>query len=148
MIKNVLIATDGSTHAMHAAMLGVELAKNCGGKVNALFVADDERYFEPMGGVSYNIADKVVQDLKAEVQMEGESATKMVEDLAKKAGVPIEKKIVVGHPAEEIMKFADNLTADIIVLGSIGMRGVRKFQLGSVTDKIVHNSMIPVLVVY
>jgi nucleotide-binding universal stress UspA family protein len=148
MVKNVLIATDGSKHAEDAAKLGVELAKNCGGKVFALFVADNERYFEPMGGVSYNIADKVVQGLKAELKLEGENATKEVEDLATKAGVPIEKKIIEGHPPEEIMKFADNIKADMIVLGSIGLRGIRKFQLGSVTDKVVHNSKIPVLVVY
>jgi nucleotide-binding universal stress UspA family protein len=148
MIKNVLVATDGSAHAKHASELGVELAKNSGGKVFALFIADKSRYFEPMGGVSYNIADKVVQGLKSEIQAEGENATKHVEEMAKKAGVPVEKKIIEGHPADDIMKFAEDIKASVIVVGSIGLRGIRKFQLGSVTEKVVHNSKVPVLVVY
>jgi nucleotide-binding universal stress UspA family protein len=148
MMKNVLVATDGSTHAQHASELGVELAKNCGGKVFALFVADVGRYFEPMGGVSWNIADEVVQGIKSEVQAEGENATKQIEEIAKKAGVPVEKKIIEGHPADDILKFADEIKASVIVVGSIGLRGLRKFQLGSVTDKIVHNSKVPVLIVY
>jgi len=80
MMKNVLVATVGSAHAKHASELGMELAKNCGEKVFALFVGDVGRYFEPMGGVSRNIADEIVKGTKSEVQAEGENAIKQIEE--------------------------------------------------------------------
>ena len=92
MMKNVLIATDGSAHANHVSELGVELSKNCGEKVFALFVADVGRYFEPMGGVSWNIADEVVQGIKSEVQAEGENSTKQIEEIAKESWSPGREK--------------------------------------------------------
>ncbi|MDD1753129.1 MAG: universal stress protein [Methanotrichaceae archaeon] len=121
MMKNVLIATDGSAHANHVSELGVELSKNCGEKVFALFVADVGRYFESMGVVSWNIADKLIQGIKSEVQEEGENATKKVGEAAKKTRVPIERKIIEGHPADDIMKYAEDIKASVIVVGSISL---------------------------
>lgn len=62
------------------------------------------------------------------------------------ANVAAEKKIVEGNPAEEILKMAGGV--DVVVMGSIGRTGLGKYLLGSVTDKVVRNSKVPVMVVY
>jgi nucleotide-binding universal stress UspA family protein len=67
--------------------------------------------------------------------------------LAKKSGVPVERKFIEGHPAEEILKVAEDTPMDVIVIGSIGKTGMSKFLLGSVADKVVRHSRVPVLVI-
>jgi len=55
--------------------------------------------------------------------------------------------VLEGHPASDIMKFAQDSKMDLIVIGSIGVTGLDKFLMGSVAEKIVRNSKMPVLVV-
>jgi nucleotide-binding universal stress UspA family protein len=143
MFEKILIATDGSPHSQRAAKAGIDLAKLAGGKVTALHVVDLDRF---LGDMSYNIADKVVEGTRARMNSEGEAATKQIEELAKSAGVPVEKKTIEGHPADEILKAAASM--DTVVIGSIGRRGMGKFLLGSVAEKVVRNSKVPVMVVY
>jgi nucleotide-binding universal stress UspA family protein len=141
--ENILIATDGSVHSIRAARAGIELAKLSGGKVTGLYVVDTNR---ALSDVSSNIANEVFQGLKATMKKEGEHATNYVEESAKMANITVEKKIVEGNPAEEILKMSGGM--DVVVIGSIGRTGLDKYLLGSVTDKVVRNSKVPVLVVY
>ena len=143
LFKKILIATDGSENSKRAVNAGIEIAKMFDGKVTAVFVSDPRRYF--MGEVSHNIADKVMEGVKNEVTREGETAIRYAEEGAKLASVPFEKKIVEGHPAEEILNLGGSM--DLIVLGRMGLTGMPKFLLGSVAEKIIRNSKVPVHVV-
>ena len=100
-----------------------------------------------MGDISHNIADKVMASAREAVLSEGESATRKVEELAGAVGISIEKRIVEGQPAAEILRLAEELPADLIVVGSMGRTGLSRFLLGSVAEKVVRNSKVPVLVV-
>jgi len=146
MFKNIVVATDGSKHSENAASIGLEIAKLTSGKVTTLYIADSGRYIVPVD-VSYNIADDVIKSVKRSVLDEGEAALRRVEEKALEAGVPVESKLVEGNPADDIIKTAGELGADLIVMGSIGKTGIEKFLLGSVAEKVVRNSKIPVLVV-
>jgi nucleotide-binding universal stress UspA family protein len=143
MFGKILIATDGSEHSTRAAKSAIELAKLSGGKVTALYVVDVNR---ALSDVSSNIAGEVYEGLKKTMMKEGEQATNYVEESAKMANVPLDKKVVEGNPAEEILKMAGGM--DVVVMGSIGRTGLGKFLLGSVTEKVVRNSKVPVMVVY
>ncbi len=77
----------------------------------------------------------------------GETAIKYIEEKAKREGVDIKKWIVQGHPAEKILKLAEEQSIDLIVMGTLGRSGIEKFLLGSVADKVIRNSRIPVLTV-
>ena len=79
--------------------------------------------------------------------IEGSNATKRVVEIASDAGVEVEEKMLEGHPAEEIMQIGEEVSADLIVMGSIGKSGLDRFLLGSVADKVARNSKIPVMVV-
>ena len=143
MFENILIATDGSLHSIRATKSAIELAKLSGGKVTALYVVDVNR---ALSDVSSNIANDVFEGLKKTMTKEGEAATRSVEESAKMANVTTEKKVVEGNPAEEILKMAGGM--DVVVMGSIGRTGLGKYLLGSVSDKEVRNSKVPVMVVY
>ncbi len=72
---------------------------------------------------------------------------KYVEDLAAKEGLDVKKWVVEGHPAEGILKLANEQSVDLIVMSTLGRSGIEKFLLGSVADKVIRHSRIPVLVV-
>jgi nucleotide-binding universal stress UspA family protein len=143
MFQKILIATDGSENSNRATKAAIEIAKNFGGKVTALFVADPGRYFS--GEISYNIVNEVVEGIKKEVMKEGEAAIRHVEEEAKLAAVPFEKTIVEGHPAEQIIRLGSNM--DLIVIGKMGLTGLPKFLVGSVADKVISGSSVPVQVI-
>ena len=63
------------------------------------------------------------------------------------ADIKVETKILTGNPAEEIIKAARENKADLIVMGTRGRTGVDLFVFGSVAEKVVKNSKIPVLTV-
>jgi nucleotide-binding universal stress UspA family protein len=148
MFENIILATDGSKHSQKAAETGIELAKSTKGKITALFVIDIAKEYEGIGGVSWNIADKVVEGIKASLQQCGNDALKSVGEMAMKAGVPFEAKIVEGQPATEIMKMAETTNADLIVMGRLGRTGIGKFLMGSVSEKVIRHSRVPVLMVH
>lgn len=146
MFENILIATDGSKHSETAAEKGLEMARLSRGKVTALYVADIRRYVVP-GDLSSNMADDMIRSMKSSALAEGESAIKRIEEVAKEASVPFEGKVIEGHPADDILNFAGRSGIDLIVMGGIGKTGLEKFLLGSVAEKVVRNSKVPVMVV-
>ena len=149
MFERILIATDGSKFSEKAAKVGIELAKLSGGKVIIVYVADISKYVSsaglipPFGGVSPD----AINDVVASIRETGEKATLQVNELARAAGVISERRIVEGNPHSEILRIAEDEKIDAIVMGSIGKTGLERFLMGSVAEKVVHNSKLPVLIV-
>jgi nucleotide-binding universal stress UspA family protein len=145
MFEKILVATDGSECSNRAAEVGVGLAKLSSGKVTALYVA--QRKSAPIGGLTGDKLDEVVSGMWRAVREEGDMATKHVEEMAMKSGVSVERRVIEGHPASEILRLAEETPMDVIVIGAIGKTGLTKFLLGSIAEKVVRNSKVPVLVV-
>jgi nucleotide-binding universal stress UspA family protein len=149
MFERILIATDGSKFGEKAAKVGIELAKLSGGKVIIVYVADINKYtssaglISPFGGPSPEAIDNVV----ANIREAGEKATLHVKELARASGVTSDRLIVEGNPPSEILRIAEDDKIDVIVMGSIGKTGLEKFLMGSVAEKVVHDSKLPVLIV-
>jgi nucleotide-binding universal stress UspA family protein len=140
MFEKVLISTDGSEHSERAARAGVELAKLAGGSVTALYIVDTSK----MGHLPDDMLLFSIRDI---LNREGKEAVSYVEKLAKEAGVAFEKTVKEGNPGEEIIDFAKGAGMGVIVMGSVGRTGLDKFLLGSVAEKVVRNSRVPVLTV-
>jgi nucleotide-binding universal stress UspA family protein len=68
-------------------------------------------------------------------------------DSLKKRGVTVQTMVSTGNAAEEIIKAADDTKADLIAMSTHGRSGLRRLAFGSVTDKVLHHSKIPVLMV-
>ncbi len=81
------------------------------------------------------------------LRQEGDTAIEYVKDRVGATGLEVEGIIAQGHPADEIIKYAENNSIDLIVMGTLGKSGLDRFLLGSVADKVVRNSKIPVIVV-
>ena len=147
MFERILIATDGSKHSERAAEAGIEMAKLYGSAVTALFVVDIGKEYAPLGDLISKVADDMIAGIRGNLQKQGDEATKRVEEIAEKAGIAVTKKITEGYPAEDIIQIAEEGDMNLIVMGGIGATGLERFLLGSVADKVVRSSRIPVLVV-
>ncbi len=140
LYKKILIATDGSEYTKNSIDYGVELAKNTEAKLHAIYVIDTAAFASiPM--------DAAWESMYELLKQEGDEATKYVADKAEAEGLTVERLTVEGHPAEEITKFAEKNSIDLIVMGTLGKSGLDRFLLGSVAEKVVRTSKIPVLVV-
>ena len=85
--------------------------------------------------------------MKEILQKQGDEAIKRIEEMAKTAGVSAAREIIEGYPADTIIQIAEKENMSLIVVGYIGASGLERFLLGSVADKVVRNSKVPVLVV-
>jgi len=140
MFEKILVATDGSEHGLKAAKVAVELAKLSGGKVTAIYVADTSR-------TAHLPDDMLIFSIRELLLKEGKEAVQQVEKLAKDAGVNFEMTVAEGNPGGEIIRYAEKSGMDIIIMGTVGRTGLDRFLLGSVAEKVVRNSKIPVLTV-
>jgi len=144
MFKHILIATDGSAASEHAAKLAVSLARVHSAKLTAVYVADPYPYvgigeINPMGFQAY-------MDVAHE---QASRAHAVVDALCKQESPAIALQVRMVEevaPAAGIVQSAKEIGADLIVLGSHGRSGIARLMLGSVADRVVHESTIPVLI--
>ena len=81
------------------------------------------------------------------LRKEGEKAVYEVKKRGETAGVEVREVLQEGHPSSEIINFAENNTADLIVMGTLGKTGLDRFLMGSIAEKVVRGSKVPVMVV-
>jgi nucleotide-binding universal stress UspA family protein len=138
--QKILIATDDSEASEKAADFGIETLRFEGAKIYAVYVIDTGSY----GSVP--VDEKKLKRIE-HLEEIGHKATSYVEKKAKDSGMEVESVVLQGNPAEEIVDFAEEQRVDMIVVGSLGKSGIKRFMLGSVSEKVVRRAKIPVLVV-
>ena len=143
MFKQILVPIDGSAPASLAVSKAIGLAQAFGSTVTAIYVIDPY----PFTGVGTEFAygqDQYIAVAKAEAATSLESANTTL----KAAGVNAGTLVVEGHSVHRsILETAQSIGADLIVMGSHGRRGIEKLVLGSVTQRVLGDAHLPVLVV-
>ena len=139
--EKILIATDGSEYTKNAVDYGIDIAKNTGAKLFAIYVVDTAAFASiPM--------DAAWESMYELLKQEGDLAIKFVAERAEAEGLEVEGNLIEGHPADEIIRYSEKNSISVIVMGTLGKSGLDRFLLGSVAEKVVRNSKIPVLVVH
>ncbi len=142
--RNVLLASDGSPCAQRAASYAVEMAKMAGTTLTVLNAYEDLYSVTAPGQVDAPIS---TSEIGIYAKQWLEYVAQPVRELAKEAGVHCTYVQEDGKPEETILKFADQHRADLIVIGSRGLRGYQRMLLGSVSNRVVHRADSPVMVV-
>src|SRR5215216_3676426 len=133
----ILVATDGSEEADLAAQSAADLAARTGSELHVTHVGTALSHVECMGAVTKELLDKEAKEV-LEAQLE-----RMEE-----AGASVtEAHLMSGRADEEIIFLAEGVGADLVVVGSRGLGGVRRTLVGSVSDSVVRHAHCPVLVV-
>jgi nucleotide-binding universal stress UspA family protein len=141
---HVLIASDGSELALHAARRGTTLLGQPD-RVTILSVVATIPAMETAGldGVTYSAeAEQALWD--AELQKANEEIERTAAALG---GAQLDKRAEVGDPATTICAVAEELGVDVIIIGSHGRTGVSRLFLGSTSEHVLRHAPCPVLVV-
>jgi len=86
-------------------------------------------------------------EVRAELKWEAESLADEALARANERNVAAKKAIVEGHAGAALLQYAGQCGADLVVVGSHGRRGIKRFFLGSVAESVVRAAPVPVLVV-
>ena len=137
----ILIAVDGSLVAVRAARYAAHLALALKEKPQVvLFSADAPLQM----AVAVELGAQGVEKYHAE---NGAFAIKAAKAAMARLDVACEAKLVVGDPAEQIVKHAKVGKYDLVVMGSHGRNAFKSLFLGSVTTKVLAHSQVPVAIV-
>jgi nucleotide-binding universal stress UspA family protein len=134
MPEKVLLATDGSKDAALAARAAVDVCRGTGAELHVVHVW----YSVPTA--------RLRPFMRAELKRVGkellEEGVKRVED---SGGHVSDTYLVEGRAADEILNLAEQIGADLVVMGSRGLGTVGRIALGSVSEAVIHHSRWPVL---
>jgi nucleotide-binding universal stress UspA family protein len=142
MFKNILVPVDGSESALRAMERAIGLARAFGSRVCAVVVIDPF----PFAGVGAELG--LGQDAYREAaDREAKEALSAVKALAERSGFHVEIRQVEAPAVHRgILDAARDCEADLIVMGSHGRKGLERLVLGSVTQRVLGDSPVPVLV--
>jgi nucleotide-binding universal stress UspA family protein len=137
--KRILIAVDTSEIGVHATLVGLELAATLGAETALIHViapaVADQSWF-PVA--SFELT-----------QRPGDELSEVLASLKGRAPIPAEtvRFVPVGDPVMAITEAARRWSADLVVIGSHGRRGVDRALLGSVAEGVARRAPCPVLIV-
>lgn len=141
-MRKIVAAVDFSNATEAVVANAVAYAKALGASVDLLNVV-----FVPRdvvgGGMLYIDEEKIRQDLDRHAREEMGKWERKVRD----QGVEVSAHVVAGHPEVEIPAYADKAGAGMLVIATHGRTGLAHLLIGSVAEKVVRSSKVPVLVV-
>jgi len=143
--KTILVPHDFSSSANHAAAIARDEAKLHGGQILLLhvielpyqldadaLVTDEDGSLRPLREIAMRKADEHLSDIATRLGKDGVTATPLV---------------CLGTPVDEIERLVDERKVDLIVMGTHGRTGIRHLMAGSVTEKVIRSSKVPVLAI-
>ena len=144
MFKHILICTDGSTLGNKAARAGIELARALGAKVTAYYAVEQMQMIYDEG---YMMDQRTIDGLEESAHAAGQKRVDAIGKMARTAGVPFASVVTKASTAYEgIIDAAKKRKCDVIFMASHGRRGLSRLMMGSVTQKVLAHSRIPVVV--
>jgi nucleotide-binding universal stress UspA family protein len=140
-IRTILCPVDFSPGSSAATEYAIDLAETLGARVCLLHAYPLPMLAAPDGGLM------VTPEVVAQMSEEAERAIGELAGRYEGRGVAIETRVGDGAPHAEILRVAGQVGADLIVMGTHGRSGLAHLLLGSVAEKVLRASTIPVLTV-
>ncbi|QLG51044.1 universal stress protein [Natrinema halophilum] len=147
MYDQILVPTDGSDTAEAAVEHALDLAEQYGATVHALYVVDTDSMSLSLGGEQLDRIEQGRYGEMEEVRERADRATGYVADRARDRGLETVEHVSAGKPHSLIANYIDDQDVDLVVMGSHGRSGIRRALLGSVTERTLRSTHVPVLVV-
>ena len=154
MFERILVPLDGSEHSVKALRVGIQIAKNFGGKLMLLhvysvavtpIVVPEPTTLSPSG-----IPVVTPAEVSKMVEAAREVGRRILDDAemeARSESVQVESMLAEGNSVQEITRLAKEGNFDLIVMGVRGVSKLRELLLGSVSEGVMKHAPCPVLVV-
>ena len=137
----IVLAVDGSPVAARAARFVARLASKLNERPNVVLLNVDEPLLR---SVAIHLGVQGVAKYHAD---NGKFALKAAKAVLNRADVAYAEQLLIGDPAETIVKYAKSAKCDLVVMGSHGRSAFKSLFLGSVTTKVLTHSEVPVTIV-
>ncbi|APW97363.1 universal stress protein UspA [Halobiforma lacisalsi AJ5] len=138
MFDTVVVATDGSESVERAVDVALDLADRFDAEIHALSVVDASQVDAS--------PQQLREELRTALETTADAALATVEERTDEDR-EIETAVREGRPASEICEYAREIDADVIATGTRGRHGENRLLLGSVAERVVRTSPVPVLTV-
>jgi nucleotide-binding universal stress UspA family protein len=142
MFRKMLVAFDGSEQSLKAFDTALEMDVKCSNKAATILVISVAQLPEPVESTLIN-SGAIIQGITEYY----EGQFKVLKERAEKKGVSISTEVVMGHPADMIVKYAEEKGCDTIVMGHRGRSAIAGWLLGSVSRRVASYSPCTVTIV-
>jgi nucleotide-binding universal stress UspA family protein len=153
----ILVPVDGSTASINAVKKSIEVAKKFNGTIKLLSVVHSDglqnylRYKKQWSQVDGSAISEIdPEEEKIEEKMK-ENSRRMLNAVVEKldfSNIHTDEEVLIGEPYEVILETARNENFDLIVMGNRGFSKIKRFFVGSVTQRVISDSPCPVLVMH
>lgn len=138
MFSRILHANDGSEHAFHALTLALAIAKQ----------NDSDLHMVSVEEIDY--MPEFIEEVREETGTAARrfhTVLQRARAMAEENHVKLNTHVVAGHPVRDVVKFATDLKAELLVIGARGHSALYERLVGSRADRIMHLAPCPVLIV-
>ena len=147
-MENILVCTDLQPRSKVVVEKSVTLARKTGGRVTLVHVLNNmimhtATFPDPLGNLENMNVTTDLQILEEQQAVINQS----LNELKSTFDFPIETKIAYGSLDDAILETAEELRADLIVIGTHESSGLLRFLEGDISGSIIHETNIPVLVI-
>ncbi len=136
MFETVLVGADDSQTARRAVLAAVDVAKITGSELHIVTAYDPKAVKAP----------EVLPEFRQTTLHPADALLASLTEIATQQGLKTVVHAAAGDAADAIVKIAEDVNADLIVIGNRGMKGVRRV-LGSVPNSVAHKAHCSVLIV-
>ena len=138
MFRRILHANDGSDHAFGALALALRIASESNAELHIVCVEEIDYIPEFI---------EEVREETGRAARRFHAALQRARAMAEERHVRLQTYVVAGHPVRDILKVAEDLRADLLVIGGTGHSSFYERMLGTTAARVVHLAKCPVLVV-
>lgn len=148
MYKKIVVPLDGSKLAECALSYGEKLAKGCDtDEVVLISVTESIHGYRAFEDASEPMGHRLVPEAFGKKEKQAQRYLGRMAKLMEAKGIKVSTEVLIGDPAEEIAFYAKHPGCDIIVLSSHGRSGSSRWAHGSVADKVLRSSCVPVMMI-
>ncbi|MFB6251129.1 MAG: universal stress protein [Halobellus sp.] len=140
MYERILVPTDGSDCADNAVDHAIDIAAQYDAELCVLSVVDTRDMSHSAPAIS-------PQQVEQTLRERAESVVEAVAERATDAGLEAVTAVEPGVPDDVVVEYAIDHDCDLVVMGTHGRTGLERYLLGSVTERTVRRSSVPVLTV-
>lgn len=141
-ITEILVPVDGSENSTRAALFGIDLAKAFGVGVRLFYV------FPAASVEIIGMAGMSRSDIDQAAQAAAQKAFDLThEALGSDVAVAVEQETSMGDPAEEVIRYTEDHSGAMVVIGRRGLSRMKSLMIGSVSDKVLRHAKTPVMVI-
>jgi nucleotide-binding universal stress UspA family protein len=138
LYDRVLVPTDGSAGVERAITHAIDLAVAHDAEIHAIYVVNTAG----LAGLPMEASMEGVDEM---LRSDADHALEQVREFADGSDVEVTTQVIDGSPSTEIVQYAEREGCDLIVMGTHGRGGIDRLLLGSVAEKVVRASNVPVL---